>query len=101
MECNAHTSLDTSANVVAVPRHTLGHVGIDSRGEEKASSILGVWVFRNLQQDQTNQGSDAEANHEDATGLELISSPAAGDTAEAGHDIGRHRHELSLVVGVS
>ena len=101
MECDAHTSLDAASNIIAVPRDTLGHVWIDSRGKEKASSIFGVCVLRSLQQDEADQGSNAETNHEDATGLELVSSPAAGDTAEAGHDIGRHRHELSLVIGVS
>lgn len=87
MHGNADTTFDTSANVVAIPGDTLGNVGIDSHGEEETSGILDMGVLRSEQHDQTDNGDETEADHENASGLESVSCPSTCEGAETGNDV--------------
>lgn len=53
---NADTALEGTANVVAVPRDTLGDVGVDTRGEEEAAKVADTGIRR---RNQANQSNDA------------------------------------------
>lgn len=98
---NADTTLDAATNVVAVPGHTLGNVGVDSHGEEETTGILDMGVLRRDQHNKTKDRHKAEADHEDASSLESVGRPAASDTAETSNDVWWDSHQLCGVVGVS
>lgn len=101
VESNANTTLDTTTDVVSVPGYSLGYIGIDARGEEKAAGIFDVRVVRGDQHDQSDEGGNAESDHENATSFQLVGSPTSGDTAEACHNVWWYGHQLGLIVGVT
>lgn len=104
-ESNVHSytnaTLDRSANIVTIPRHTLGNVRVDPGSKQKTARIFDMRVLRGNEHDQTNQCGDVEPDHEQAASLEFVCGKASGDTTKAGHDVRRHSHELGLFVGVT
>lgn len=89
---NADPTFDAAADVVAIPGNTLGNVGIDSHSEEETSGVLDMGVLRSEQHDQTDNGDETKADHENASGLESVSRPATREGAETGNDIWGHGH---------
>lgn len=98
---NTDTTLERTADVVAVPGDTLGNVGVDTAGDEESTKVLGAVGFDSGEDDETNYSDNAESNHVDTTLAVLISSETATDGEEAGDNVGRDRHELSNLVGVA
>lgn len=101
MHGDSNTTLDGTAHVVAVPGQTLWNVGVDAHGEQEASKVLDVVVLAYDLDDETCDGEESKAHHEDTAGLHAIGQVATGDAHEASHDVWWHRHELGGVVGVS
>lgn len=54
MHGDADTTFQRSADVVAVPRDTLGYVGVDSAGEEEATRVLDLVRIRSEEHDETD-----------------------------------------------
>lgn len=100
MHGNAHSALDGTANVVSVPRDTLRDIGVDTASKEKASCIFDVRILGRNEHDEPDDGRDVEANHEDASSLELVGSEAARDAQEARDNVGWHGHKLCRLVRV-
>ncbi len=69
MHCNARRSLNGASDVVAIPCHTLRHVGVYTATEEEATSIFDVRILRRDEHDEPKEGRDAEADHEDSSSL--------------------------------
>lgn len=101
VEGNADTTLDTATDVVAVPGDALWDIGVDSHSEEETSGVLDVRVLGRDQEDQTENGHETEADHENTSSLESVGRPATGESAETGDDVWRNGHQLSGVVRVS
>ena len=101
MHRNTHGTLDRPADVIAVPSNTLRDVRIDSSPVEKTTSILDVRVLGRDQHDQADDCRDAESDHENASGLELIGGEATSDAQEAGDNVWRDGHQLGLFVAVA
>jgi len=95
------TALGGSADVVAVPGDTLGHVGVDAACEEEGAGVFDVGVGGGDQEDQTCDGEEGEADHEDAAGSPLVCKVASSDAAETGDNVGRDGHELGSLVCVT
>lgn len=80
---------------------TLRYVGIDACSEKETSSVLDACVVGRDQHDEANNGRAEEADHEDATSLHAIREPATRDTEDTCHNVWRHGHQLSSVIGIS
>lgn len=98
---NTDTSLERATNIVTVPGDTLGNVGVDTAGDHEAGKVLGVVVVSAEKDGETSDGDEAEADHVETSLAVLVSGETTTDGEEAGHDVGRNRHELGHGVAVS
>lgn len=97
---NSDTPLRRSADVVAVPGDTLGHVGVDAHGSEECTGVLEGVVGRGDLQDEAEDGDAVEKDHVDAALAVAVRQVAAADAADARRDVRGYRHQLRrLVVG--
>lgn len=98
---NTDTTLDGATNVVTVPGDTLRDVGVDTRGKEESTGILGTVVLSGNEKDKTDDRDDIKAHHVDTTLLVHIGDDTTSDAESTGNDVRRNGHKLSALIGVS
>ena len=101
MHRNTHRSLHGATNIVAIPRHTLGHIGIDTAPEEEATGILNVRILGRDEHNETNQGRNAKSDHKQPSGLQFVGCVTTRNAQETSDDVRRDAHELRFLVAVA
>ena len=98
-ECNA--SFRGASSIVTVPCHTLRHIGVNSRGEEERSSIFDVVIMGGDEHDQTGNGDQVEADHDNAARPKLVRHVTCRYGEEARNNVWGNCHELGGVILVA
>ena len=98
-ECNA--SFRGASSIVTIPCHTLRHIGVNARGEEERSSIFDVVIVGGDEHDQTRDGDQIEADHDNATRLKPVGHITCRYGKEASDNVRGDCHELGGVILVA
>jgi len=90
MHRNSHGSFDRASDIVAIPCDTLGNIGEYPGSEEEAASVFDMRILRRDKHDQTNNSRTVKPDHEESSGLELISRETASNTTKASDNVWRY-----------
>lgn len=101
MHSKANTTLRAPANVIPVPGHTHGHIGVHTARGQECACVLDGGPGRGDEHGEAAYCEEAEENHIGTTLLVRVGDFACGNCADTGCDVGRDGHELGPGVGVA
>lgn len=81
-------------DVVGLPGHDGGDVGVAARGDEEDAEVLDARGGGESEDAEAGDGLEGVVEEEGAAGLPFVSEPAFGDHEEAGEGVGRGCEEL-------
>jgi hypothetical protein len=104
-ETNVHSDTDGtlggSSDVVSVPCNSHRDTRVDTTGGQEDSEVLDVRVDGSEQHGESGHGDNAASNHVQTTLLLTVGVVSSGNGAGTGSDVGRDRHQLGVLIGVS
>lgn len=98
VQAKTNGSLRRSADIITVPGDTSGDIGINPARGEEGSSVLNMNVLCGDEHGKSNNGEQAEADHEYTALLELVGEKASANSEDTRDDVWWDSHELRFAV---